>query len=524
MKRAAVATVLAIASALLLASAGETRAVKEGGTFKIAVPAGFFNTFDPALISLAAEQEVLQPVCESLVDYPSKPPPEGLKLEPELAEADPVVSKDGKTYTFTIRKDARFSTGAPVTAQAIVRAIERRLDPVMETGDDFLASLIVGGEDVLAGKTKIPSGLTARGRTLTVRLTRSGPDFLGAASQLCAVPPALPTDPEGAKAPLASPGPYYVSEFAPGQRIVLTRNQYYKGSRPHHVDRFTIDLAADEGSIVDEVMSGKIDWGWVTVSTWSARAAELAQRYGVNKAQFFVMPGNFLRMFVLNTSRPLFRNNPKLRQAVNFAVDRKALVQTLGPYGEAVTDQYLKLRNDAIYPLKGPDLKRARALAKGHTRSGKAIFYTRQDPVDIAQAQILQRDLKAIGIDVQVVQFPTNLIFDKLAHGQQEFDIGRIAWSNDDSNLLGIFDGRLLGADDNVNFSYFNSLKVNDLLTHASHLSGTARYAALAELDTLVSRDFAPAIPIAYQSAITLVSRRTGCAVMNPFLDPRRSA
>ena len=101
----------------------------------------------------------------------------------------------------------------------------------------------------------------------------------------------------------------------PGRRLVLQRNRFYKGTRPQHVTRYVADLGAVEGSIVDDIASGKIDYGFVTVQVWSERGAELARRYGVNKGRFFVGRGHFLRMFVLNTSRPLFRKNPKLRQA-----------------------------------------------------------------------------------------------------------------------------------------------------------------------------------------------------------------
>ena len=52
------------------------------------------------------------------------------------------------------------------------------------------------------------------------------------------MPPNLPADPEGAKAPLPSAAPYYVAEYVPGERLVLERNRFYKGERPHHVTRF----------------------------------------------------------------------------------------------------------------------------------------------------------------------------------------------------------------------------------------------------------------------------------------------
>src|SRR5262245_30902835 len=171
MARRLLATAVAVTGAvLLLASPGQPLATREGGTFRIAVAPGRITTIDPALWSFGfpPEAELLSPVCATLMAYPDKPLPAGGRLAPSLAEAEPVVSRDGKTYSFTIRKDARFSTGAQVTAQGFVRAIERLLDPVMETGAATdLAALIVGGEDVLAGKAKTPSGLTARGRTLT---------------------------------------------------------------------------------------------------------------------------------------------------------------------------------------------------------------------------------------------------------------------------------------------------------------------------------------------------------------------
>ena len=494
-------------TALLVASPAATRGAKEGGTFKVVALAGFFNTIDPALVGTFVEQGILLPACGTLMAQPSKPPPEGLTLAPDIAEADPAVSKDGRTYTFTVRKDARFSSGAAVTARAFARAIERIRDPAME------ATL---GKDL----SELIASVSASGRRLTIRLTRREPELPATMALICAVAPNLPADPEGVRAPLASPAPYYVAEYVPGQRLVLDRNRFYKGPRPQHVDRFVVRLGVDEGSIVDEIKSGKADTGWVTVQVWSARGAELARRYGINKDQFFVNRGTFLRMFVLNTSRPLFRKNPKLRQAVNFAVDRRALTRELGPYVGAVTDQYLRLKDERIYPLERPNLKKARELARGRTRNGKAVLYTRDSPIDLAQARILQQNLKAIKIDVEIVAFPGTLIFDKLKYARDEFDIGRVAWGSGNPSVLHIFDGRTLASpDSNNNWSYFDSPKFNRLLQEASLLKGAARYRAYAEIDVQISREAAPAVPYALLSAIAFVSARTDCVVMNPFFD-----
>ena len=458
------------------------------------------------------------------MDYPAKPLPEGGRLRPELAEADPRISRGGRVYTFTVRKDARFSDGSRVTARAFARAIERILDPAMKSPWALAFSDLVGAQKVLDGKATTPAGAGAKGRVLTLRLTKRIPDFLSWIEQLCAVTPSLPADPEGANAPLSSPAPYYVAQYVPGERLVLARNRFYRGQRPHHVDRFVADLHADVGTIIDRIASGEFDTG--SMINFGERASELRQRYGVNRSQLFVRPANELRMFVLNTSRPLFKNNPKLRQAVNFAVDRKAVTREIGPLAGTATDRYLSpsqpgYSDERIYPLNGPDLRTARALAKGHTRSGKAILYTGTSPPDTAQAQVLQQNLKAIGLAVEIMQFPRPLIFEKLAGGGKDFDIGRIAWNHspDPSWFAAIFDGRTIGQAGNLNWSYFNSRTYNRLFDAASRLTGNERYRAYAKLDLQLSREAAPAIPIANLNAIAFVSARVGCVVMNPYLD-----
>jgi peptide/nickel transport system substrate-binding protein len=522
---------LALAAVAMLgasAQGSKTASVKEGGTLRVEVQSGVVDTIDPALIDYPAEVQLLAPACATLMAYPDKAPPAGLRLQPDLAASDPTVSKNGRVYRFTIRRGLRFSTGAAVTAAAFAHALERLLSPsekLQSPAAQGLVSEVVGASAFYAGSAKTLRGVIAKGRTLTISLTKRDPAFLDGLTEVCAVPPSLPADPQGAGAPLPSPAPYYVSEYLPGSRLVLKRNSFYVGSRPHHLDGVVADLGADANAAVDDVADGSVDWS-DSANALRLRAGEIAARFGVNKGRFFVKPGPFLRMFVLNTSRPLFRNNPKLRQAVNFAVDRAALTRELGPLSGSPSDQYLSsstagYRNVRIYPLKGPDLTRARALAKGHLRSGQAVLYTRDEPEDIGQAQILQRNLKAIGLSVKIVVFPSTLIFQKLAAGRAQFDIGRIAWGHtaDPSWFARIFDGRTLGTPANIDYSYFYSPEFNRLFDQAARLSGDARVQAYGALDVQISRDAAPAIPIANLNAMELVGPRVGCIVINPFLD-----
>lgn len=500
---------------------------QQGGTFRVAVPVTVFAAIDPALWSLPVQFDILRPACGTLMAYPNKPFPAGRQLLPDLAEAEPVVSNAGRTYTFTIRKDARFSDGGPVTARAFVRALERVFNPAMQSGVGGDFEDVVGARAVHDGKTTKLVGATAKGRTLTLRLRQAVPDLPVRTAGLCAVPPGLTADPEGAKAPLPSPAPYYVSEYVPGRQVVLERNRFYRGVRPQNVDRIVADLGVDAKSSADKVASGEVDYVWPGPN-FIQLVPKLAQRYGVNRSQFFVRPGFSLGVFHLNTSRPLFRNNVKLRQAVNFAVDRGALMRELGAHIATPTDQYLRpampaYRNERIYPLSGPDLRRARALADGRTRSGKAVFYTCTETECVGLAQIVAQNLKAIGLDVEIKQFPRLVLFEKLLTPGEPYDIGRIFWNAssvpDPSFLNILFHGRTVGQPGSSNLSYFDSPTYNRLLDRAAALSGPARHKAYGELDVQISRDAAPAIPYAIRNTITFVSARAGCVVLNPGLD-----
>jgi peptide/nickel transport system substrate-binding protein len=512
MTRRFLATAVVVgAAALLVTASGSPRSTKEGGTFKVAVTIGTVDTIDPALVNFPPEHQLLQPACGTLMAYPDARPPAGSRLVPELAEAEPVVSKDHKVYRFTIRKDARFSDGAPVTARAFVRGLERIFTPAMKSGLAFKFEDILGARKMLAGKVTTLAGAIAKGRTLTLRLTKPVPlllDFLATEPGLCAVPPNLPANPEGADAPLSSAGPYYFSEYTPGERLVLQRNRFYKGERPHHITRFVANLAVDPGSGVEQVASGAFDT--VTPRVFPEQQAELAKRYGINKSQYWVTASFFLREFILSRDRGLFRNNVKLRQAVNFAVDRKALVREGGPGGGTPTDQYLLpavsgYKDERIYPLKGPDLRRAKALAKGNTRGGKAVLYTIDLPRDVAEAQILKQNLKAIGIEVEVRAFPVTLYFQKVRTPGEPWDLARIQQG-------GFRDPAYLN-------DWFPELpKYNRLLYRASRLTGEARYRAYGELDVQISSEVAPEVPISTVNWPTFVSPRVGC-VVNPMLD-----
>ena len=230
-----------------------------------------------------------------------------------------------------------------------------------------------------------------------------------------------------------------------------------------------------------------------------------------------------LRLFVLNTSRPLFRNNPKLRQAVNFAVDRKALTRSSD-------------RSPARPPTstcRRPRPGRTSASTRSRTRPPHGAR-ARQGPHAEWQGRPLHdcassgrpsrpgagppaepRGDRPRGRDRAVL--PGLAVFEKLATGREDFDIGRIAWihSPDPSWFTDIFDGRTIGQPGNTNWSYFDSP------TYNRHFDKPRGYRAralprLRRAGRPALAGAAPAIPFAVLNAITFVSARAGCVVMKP--------
>ena len=127
---------------------------------------------DPAIANTQASWSLLDLTCARLMAYPDKPGQAAYRLTPEVAAAPPKLSRDGKTYTFTLRRNFRFNDGKPVDARAFARAINRTLAPgVRSLGARYMED-IVGARAVRPGGHGTSSGVIARGYRLKIRLVQ----------------------------------------------------------------------------------------------------------------------------------------------------------------------------------------------------------------------------------------------------------------------------------------------------------------------------------------------------------------
>jgi ABC-type oligopeptide transport system substrate-binding subunit len=503
------ALLVALAGAVPASAARSSGALPAGGgTFRVAVVEEF--SIDPATLGgTYASIEIADATCALLFR------PEGT---PEAAAGAPQVSRDGKTYTFHLRRTFRFQTGTKVTAANFVRMLDRLLSPALGSpGADYFTP-IVGAQDVIDGKAEHARGVRTRGPyTLEITLTERTPDLPArlSAPYACAVPTGLPAAPGAVRAPFSGAGPYYVSEYVPGSRVVLRRNSYYRGPRPHRVDQIVVTVVADNDAGATALAAGEADWVIVGGGTALASLTP-AQRAHVRQLD---APSPGVSFLAMNASRPLFRNNIPLRQAVNFALDRTEIVRsTNGGYPEAPWDHYLGPAMPGssqvrVYPLHA-DVRRARALARGHTRGGRAVLYCKDAPATLAEVRVIERELARIGIRTIVHAFPFEQFRERVGNPHEPYDLVVTGWVPDYVDPYDVLNVLFEG---NANVAHFNSPKWNRRLDRAALLIGPARLRAYGRLDAELARDAAPLAAFAHGTSRFFLSDRTGCIRVDPL-------
>jgi YVTN family beta-propeller protein len=490
------------------------------------------ESMDPALADGGISWRLIYATCAGLVNYPDKAGPAGSQLKPEVAQALPTRSRDGRSYTFTIRRGFRFSppSNQPVTAQTFKDSIERTLNPAMHSyfaGYGYLAD-IVGARRYMAGKASHINGIVARGDKLTIRLISPAGDFLSqvALPGFCAVPSNAPIKRNLRRVPSA--GPYYVSSYTPKQSVVLARNPNYHGDRPHHFARIELMLAVPAARAVHEIESGTVDYTqlgtdyYAFTSAIRGLVAPLAARYGAGSAaaargaqQYFVSPEPELHFLVLNTHRPLF-SDVRVRQAVNYAIDRPKLAE-IGfadqPLPGATTDHYLSpgmpgYRAAHVYPTR-PDPARARQLVQSaHARGRTAVLYAGNETVQSELAQIVKNNLAAVGLNVEIKTFPVTSFFKHLRTPGEPFDLAIAVWLADYSDPNEMLNPLLDGS---VGYPSFVDPAYQRRLAAAARVSGLQRYLTYGELDLDLARNAAPLAAFSNTSSHDFFSQRIGC-------------
>ena len=170
-------------------------------------------------------------------------------------------------------------------------------------------------------------------------------------------------------------------------------------------------------------------------------------------------------------------------------------------------------------------MEKARELAAGNTRSGKAVIYTTDFSLPLAAAQLVKRQLAEIGLELEVKALPIHIAtaayVGKLAVQGEPWDLALVLWTpnfiDPYAYLNALLDRQFIGG---TNLARFESGDYDRLLRQAALVPQAGdRSRAYGALDVRLARGAAPLAALDVLSEVTLVSARVGCIVLRPALD-----
>jgi ABC-type transport system substrate-binding protein len=355
-------------------------------------------TLDPARIVDVYGLSVAQQIFDGLVRFDQT-----LTIMPSLAQFWR-SSRDGLTWTFTLRKGVRFHHGREVTADDVVFSLTRILDPRLKSGAADLFGVIKGAADYREGRAKTVAGLTALDRhTVQIVLEEA---FGGFASLLAVrhasiVPRDLVEhDPERFGTAPSGTGAFRFERWDRGKEIVLSAyRDHFDG--PPGLARVVYRLFAGDPSdaIYEEFQRGGLEDSPLPVKNYRAAVGD-ARWVHVKRPMFSV------RFYGFNTRvKPL--DDRRVRQALIHALDRAQLIDELSHGRFALARGVIppgtlgfnpKLSGYSYDPARARDLLRAAGYPDGRGLPPIEIWSSvKNDPV-MREHEIVRRAFEAIGV------------------------------------------------------------------------------------------------------------------------------
>jgi peptide/nickel transport system substrate-binding protein len=325
MSRLLVVSLLALALALLVSACGSSSSSK-GGTVTVLMGTPP-DSLDPGVAASLQSAEATWIAYTGLVTYAHASGEAGTKLIPGVAQALPVVSNGGRTYSFTLRKGLVYSNGAPLHASDFAHAVERAIR-LNWGGKGMLIENIAGAEAFDKHKASSISGIHSSDAAGTVTIELNAP--AGTFSNVLAFPAiapvpsstpmtALPNDPP------PGVGPYRIASVVPNRSFSLLRNPYWARDAipgiPSGSVNVNVQVVSNNQTEAEQVLNGSAD---LFDANDSVPPTLLAQIESQAAGRFAKEQTATTEFFFLNVKAKPF-SSALVREAVNYAVDRRAL-------------------------------------------------------------------------------------------------------------------------------------------------------------------------------------------------------
>ncbi|MEI7744718.1 MAG: ABC transporter substrate-binding protein [Chloroflexota bacterium] len=473
-------------------------------------PASVDPAFDYDFVSGLATSSITEPLlifCEN-----------DTKVCPNLAESY-TISADGLTYTLKLRQGVQFSDGTPMTVEDVVFSLNRIRDPQ-------LASYV----GWMLGKVKDVQAPDAT----TVVITLTEPDALFeyalASTAAHVVNKAFVTK---AGKDYGTPavgsigtGPFKLAEWKTGdyQKLVRNDNYWNKANGGPYLDEITIKILPEPTTRVAGLQTGEIDY--LINNVPSDQFATVQQIDSVNLS---FIPSYYGEWITFNTQAAPF-NNVKVRQAMNYAFDKKSVRQLY--YGADALDTKSTLVNPTLWtfekdawqaawdklPSYDQDLEKAKALLAesgvADQLNGKTIAYYESTPSVKGAAEAFIADMAKIGINIEARKVTYQESVSMQFGEHTDYDIFLGSWGSDFPDASGNL--RPNFASENTvaggaNSSNYKNPAVDKLLAEQNTLPNdkAKRAALMIQAQALIAEDSA-VIVTAYPGWPLAVNKRLG--------------
>jgi peptide/nickel transport system substrate-binding protein len=384
-----------------------------GGTLRLAYPF-FVDYLDPALAYASLTWSMLALTNDGLVGFRRVGGIEGIQLVPDLAASLPTPGNGGRTYTFRLRPDIRYSTGAQVQPEDFRRAIERVFAIKPHSPGVSYFGDIVGAARCRPGLCDLSQGIVADriARTVTFRLRAPDADFLAklALPFAFATPPSTPLRTR-ARDPLPATGPYKIASHK-GTRVRLVRNPRFRewssDAQPDgYPDQIVWDRQTDVRPGVSAVTRGQLDdYTQIGAIASKGQLDDLAARYPSQLRFSSKMATSY---FFLNTRIAPF-DDVRVRRAVNYAFDRNAFADLIGrayaPTCQILPPNYPSYHRTCPYrPNGAAGLDKARALVRASGTSGQQVVVWMPAPA-AKEGRYFVSVLRSLGYAVRLHVLP----------------------------------------------------------------------------------------------------------------------
>ena len=505
---------------------------KTGGSIKIGsvLP----DKYDPVLYQTIQAYQALHLVYTPLLSFKNVEGAEGQDLIPGLATKLPEITNAGKTYKLTLRKGLKYSDGSPIRASDFENTIKR----LLKLGGPF-SSFVTPIEGAPEFQEKgdfaadIP-GIETNDQTgeITINLSEADTKFQFALAESYTAPTPAAKSPGKSLNNPGPPGygPYTIDIENPSRQFTLTKNRKFDipGLAKGNADKMTV-IKSSVSRMTQDVINGKLDF--MTEDPAGDLLPQVRQKYS-DRFRLDANPSN-IYYFSLNVTVPPF-DKLEARQAVNYAIDSRALVRIFGgrlapgctfiPPG-VIGFKESTNENCPFGKPDGPgDIEKAKQLVeKSGTKGETVTMWTNNKDPRPAIGDYMRDLLNQIGYKAKVKTLDQQVYFDQLGLKRNKAQIGFTDWYMDFPHPGDLFepsiDSSSLESEPIFNTSYVADKQIDAKLQELKGKDPKDVEEEWAALDKEVVEEKAYVAVYGYEKASTFMSERMdfeNCSGVHP--------